>query len=67
MIKIRNELKLVTSVEISDTGDADIIQNRADFKYHEVHIYRLLYKWRFISRIPEKRFLKEQPLLHRKI
>ncbi len=57
MIKIRNEL------EDSNTGwdykqVIDIIQKRTGIKYHEVHIYRLLHKWGFIQKAPQKRFVR---------
>ena len=58
MIKIRKEL------EDSNTGwdfrqqVMDIIQKRTNIKYHEVHIYRLLHKWGFVSKIPQKRFVR---------
>ncbi len=57
MIKIRKEL------EASNTGwdfrqVMDIIQKRTSIKYHEVHIYRLLHKWGFISKVPQKKFVK---------
>ena len=57
MIKIRKEL------EDSNTGwdfrqVMDIIQKRTSIKYHEVHIYRLLHKWGFSAKVPQKRFVK---------
>ena len=57
MIKIRKEL------EASNTGwdfrqVMDIIQKRTSIKYHEVHIYRLLHKWGFSAKVPQKRFVK---------
>ena len=57
MIKIRKEL------EASNTGwdfrqVMDIIQKRTSIKYHEVHIYRLLHKWSFSAKVPQKRFVK---------
>jgi len=57
MIKIRKEL------EDSNTGwdfrqVMDIIQKRTDVKYHEVHIYRLLHKWGFAPKVPQKRFVR---------
>jgi len=57
MIKLRNEL------ESSNTGwdfrqVMDIIQKRTSIKYHEVHIYRLLHKWGFSAKVPQKRFVK---------
>ena len=53
MIKIRKEL------EDSSTGwnfrqVMDIIQKRTGVKYHEVHIYRLLHKWDFAPKMPQK-------------
>lgn len=57
MIKIRKEL------EASNTGwdfrqVMDIIQKRTGVKYHEVHIYRLLHKWGFAPKMPQKRFVR---------
>ena len=36
----------------------DLIQKRTDVKYHEVHIRRLLHKWGFSSKVPQKRFVR---------
>ncbi len=36
----------------------DIIQKRTGIKYHEVHIRRLLHKWGFSSKVPQKRFVR---------
>lgn len=57
MIKIRKEL------EDSNTGwdfrqVMYIIQKRTTIKYHEVHIYRLLHKWGFAAKVPQKRFVR---------
>ncbi len=57
MIKIRKEL------EDSNTGwdfrqVMDIIQKKTSIKYHEVHIYRLLHKWGFSPKVPQKRFVR---------
>jgi transposase len=57
MMKIRKEL------EDSNTGwdykqVIDIIQKKTGIKYHEVHIYRLLHKWGFIQKAPQKRFVR---------
>ena len=57
MIKIRKEL------EDSNTGwdfrqVMDIIQKKTSIKYHEVHIYRLLHKWGFAPKVPQKRFVR---------
>jgi putative transposase len=34
----------------------DLIQQKAGVRYHEVHIRRLLHKWGFSSKVPQKRF-----------
>ena len=36
----------------------DLIQKRTGVRYHEVHIRRLLYKWGFKSKAPQKRFVR---------
>jgi transposase len=35
----------------------NIIYERTGVRYHEVHIYRLLHKWRFSPKVPRKRFV----------
>ena len=56
MIKIRNEL-----VESNTGWDfrqvMDLIYKNTGVRYHEVHIYRLLHKWGFKSKVPKKRFV----------
>ena len=57
MIKIRKEL------EDSNTGwdfrqAMNVIQKKTGVKYHELHIYRLLHKWGFSAKVPQKRFVK---------
>jgi transposase len=34
-----------------------IIYERTGVRYHEVHIYRLLHKWKFSPKVPRKRFV----------
>jgi putative transposase len=56
MIKIRKELA------DGNTGwdfrqVMDLIYNKTGVRYHEVHIYRLLHKWGFKSKVPQKRFV----------
>ena len=56
MVKIRQELA------DSNTGwdfrqVMDLIYNKTGVRYHEVHIYRLLHKWGFKSKVPQKRFV----------
>ena len=35
----------------------NIIYEKTGVRYHEVHIYRLLHKWKFSPKIPRKRFV----------
>ena len=35
-----------------------IIQKRTGVKYHRVHIYRLLHKWGFVPKMPQKKFVR---------
>ena len=56
MVKIRKELT------DSNTGwdfrqVMDLIYNKTGVRYHEVHIYRLLHKWGFKPKVPQKRFV----------
>ena len=56
MIKIKQELAE------SNTGwdfrqVMDFIYKKTGVRYHEVHIYRLLHKWGFKSKLPQKRFV----------
>ena len=57
MIKIKQELE-----EDSKTGwdfrqVMDLIYRKTGVRYHEVHIYRLLHKWDFKPKGPQKRFV----------
>ena len=58
MVKIRKEL------EDSNTAGwdffrqvMDLIYRKTGIRYHEVHIYRLLHKWGFKPKLPQKRFV----------
>ena len=56
MVKIKQELAE------SNTGwdfrqVMDLIYKKTGVRYHEVHIYRLLHKWGFKSKVPQKRFV----------
>ena len=56
IVKIRQEL------EDSNTGwdfrqIMDLIYKKTGVRYHEVHIYRLLHKWGFKSKVPQKKFV----------
>ena len=35
----------------------NIFYERTGIRYHEVHIYRLLHKWKFSPKVPRKRFI----------
>ena len=35
----------------------DIIYKKTGVRYHEVHIYRLLHKWGFKPKVPQRRFV----------
>ena len=35
----------------------NIIYQKTGVRYHEVHIYRLLHKWKFSPKVPRKRFV----------
>jgi putative transposase len=66
MIKVRKEL------EDSNTGwdfrqVMEIIQKRTNIKYHEVHIYRLLHKWGFSAKVPQKRFVRAASKKRRRV
>ena len=56
MIQIKNEL-----VDSNTGWDfrqvLDLIYRKTGVRYHEVHIYRLLHKWGFKSKVPQKRFI----------
>ena len=60
MIKIKQELAE------SNTGwdfrqVMDLIYKKTGVRYHEVHIYRLLHKWGFKSKIPAEKVCKYCP------
>ena len=65
MVKIRQELA------DSNTGwdfrqVMDLIYNKTGVRYHEVHIYRLLHKWGFKSKVPQKRFVNTASIKDKK-
>ncbi len=37
---------------------SDITQKRTGVTYHSVHIYRLLHKWGFVPKMPQKKFVR---------
>jgi transposase len=36
----------------------NIIQKRTGVKYHEVHIFWMLHRWGFSSKVPQRKFAK---------
>jgi transposase len=63
---VYNDLMMKIRKELSDSNIGwdfrqvtDLIQKRTDVKYHEVHIYRLLHKWGFSAKVPQKRFVRD--------
>jgi putative transposase len=56
MIKIRQELA-DSSAGWDFRHVMDLIYKKTRVRYHEVHIYRLLHKWGFKSKVPQKRFV----------
>jgi len=56
MLKIRKELS-----ESQSGWQAKEVMNmiyeKTGVRYHEVHVYRLLHKWGFSSKVPQKRFV----------
>ena len=65
MIKIKQELAE------SNTGwdfrqVMDLIYKKTGVRYHEVHIYRLLHKWGFKSKVPQKRFVNTASIKDKK-
>ena len=66
MIKIKQELE-----EDSKTGwdfrqVMDLIYRKTGVRYHEVHIYRLLHKWGFSPKVPQKRFVNTASVKEKK-
>jgi putative transposase len=56
MLKIRQELS-ENPTGWQSKQVMDIIYKKTDIRYHEVHIYRLLHKWGFSAKVPQKRFV----------
>ena len=56
MIKIRQELS-ENKAGWQAKQVMDIIYKKTGVRYHEIHIYRLLHKWRFSPNVPQKRFV----------
>lgn len=57
MLKIKKEISENPSGWHQVKQVMDIIYKKTGVKYHEVHIYRLLHKWGFTPKVPQKRFV----------
>ena len=57
MVKIRQELEDTNTGWDFRQEVMDLIYKKTGVRYHEVHIYRLLHKWGFKSKVPKKRFV----------
>jgi transposase len=65
MVKIRKEL--ADSNKGWDFRQVmDLIYKKSGVRYHEVHIYRLLHKWGFKSKVPQKRFVNTASVKEKK-
>ena len=63
MVSSETTDKIIQELSNSNTGwdfrqVMDLIQKRTGMKYHEVHIRRLLHKWGFSPKVPQKRFVR---------
>ncbi|MDR4510716.1 MAG: winged helix-turn-helix domain-containing protein [Nitrososphaeraceae archaeon] len=56
MVKIRQELAQ-SNAGWDFRQVMDLIYKKTRVRYHEMHIYRLLHKWGFKSKVPKKRFV----------
>lgn len=55
-------LKIIQELSDSPSGwqakqVMDVIYKKTGVKYHEVHVYRLMHKWGFSPKVPQKRFV----------
>lgn len=57
MMEVRKELS-DSNTGLDFRQVMDVIQKRTGVRYHEVHIRRLLHKWGFKSKVPQKRFVR---------
>jgi putative transposase len=61
MVSSETTDKIIQELSNGNTGwdfrqVMDLIQQKAGVRYHEVHIRRLLHKWGFSPKVPQKRF-----------
>ena len=61
MVKIRKELAESNTAGWDFRQVMDLIYKKTGgVRYHEVHIYRLLHKWGFSPKVPQKRFVNNR-------
>ena len=65
MIKIRQELA-DSSAGWDFRQVMDLIYKKTQVRYHEVHIYRLLHKWGFKPKVPQKRFVNTASVMEKR-
>jgi transposase len=65
MEKIRHELS-DSNIGWDIKQVMDLIQQKTGVKYHKEHIRRLLHKWGFSPRVPQKRFVKTATMQEKK-
>jgi putative transposase len=65
MIKIRQELT-DSNIGWDFRQVIDLIYKKTGVRYHEVHIYRLLHKGGFKSKIPQKRFVNTASVIEKR-
>jgi transposase len=61
---VPKEIMVKIQKELEDSNDGwdfrqvmDLIYRKTGVRYHEVHIYRLLHKWEFKPKVPQKKFV----------
>jgi len=57
IIKIRHELS-DSNIGLDTKQAMDLIQKKTGVRYHNEHIRRLLHKWGFSPKVPQKRFVR---------
>jgi transposase len=65
MVKIQKELA-ESNIGWDFRQVMDLIYNKTGVRYHEVHIYRLLHKWSFKPKVPQKRFVNTASIKDKK-
>ena len=56
------EIKRELSENLAGWRAKEIMNEKTGVRYHEVHIYRLLHKWKFSPKVPRKRLVNAQQM-----